>query len=137
MIDKLFEQLKRHEGLRLKPYRCSAGKLTIGYGRNLDDAGISESEAVWMLGNDVQKVRQALSGLQWFLSLDPVRQNVCINMAFNLGVARFLGFKNTIAGIVDKDYHRAADEMLNSRWAKQVGKRAEELAEQMRRGEYE
>lgn len=134
----LLEQLKRHEGLRLKPYRCTAGKLTIGYGRNLDDKGISEYEAELMLASDIHEVQDALTKrLPVYILLDPVRKDVLANMAFNLGVAGLLKFKNMITALESGDYDAASRHMLDSRWAKQVGSRAGELARQLRKGEYQ
>ena len=132
---KLAEQLKKHEGLRLKPYTDTVGKLTLGIGRNLEDKGITEQEALFMLNNDVDYFYGQLNKkLHWFKSLDDARQNVLVNMAFNLGVAGLLTFKNMLEECKNEQYNFASIEMLDSKWAKQVGYRAEELAEQMRTG---
>lgn len=136
-MKKEIEQIKRHEGLRLKPYRCTSGKLTIGYGRNLEDSGISLSEANGMLIEDVCSVSIDLRArISWFERLNEARQGVLINMAFNLGAAGLLKFKKMLSSAELGDFESAADEMLDSRWAKQVGKRANELARQMRTGKY-
>ena len=135
---KLAEQLKVHEGLRLKPYKDTVGKWTIGIGRNLEDKGITEQEALFMLNNDVDYFHDKIKKeINWFWALDDVRQNVLVNMAFNLGVSGLLTFKNTLRLISFSRYEEAAEEMLNSKWARQVGYRAEELAEQMRTGEFQ
>jgi len=131
----LRSQLERHEGLRLKPYRDTVGKLTVGYGRNLDDVGISRDEADFMLDNDMDKVEQQLCTVEDYKALNSVRQTVIANMAFNLGFAGLMGFRNMWSAIGAEDWDRAASEMLDSRWAVQVGGRAIELAEIMRRGE--
>jgi|TARA_Y100000114_G_C11752498_1_gene325111 lysozyme len=131
----LLQQLQRHEGLRLKPYRDAVGKLTIGYGRNLDDRGISEDEAGFMLDNDIDQVVAELERLPLYLGLDSVRQTVLANMAFNMGVPTLLEFRRMLGALAEKDWDRAADEMLDSKWARQVGSRAVELSELMRRGE--
>ena len=132
---KLAEQLKKHEGLRLKPYTDTVGKLTLGIGRNLEDKGITEQEALFMLNNDVDYFHGQLNKkLTWFKNLDDARQNVLVNMAFNLGVAGLLTFKNMLDAVRMGLFLVAAEEMLDSKWAKQVGYRAEELAEQMRTG---
>ncbi|WP_457755170.1 glycoside hydrolase family protein [Thermovibrio ammonificans] len=126
------------EGLRLKPYRDTVGKLTIGVGRNLDDVGITEEEALYLLENDIQRaVKDAteIFGTTTWLSLDEIRQAVIIDMLFNLGKPRFLTFRKFIQAVKEGDFERASKEMLNSRWARQVGKRAERLAYMMRRGE--
>lgn len=135
---KLKEQLKRHEGLRLKPYTDTVGKLTIGIGRNLEDKGISEKEADIMLENDIEYFHMKLTQrLEWFYKLCECRQNVLVNMAFNLGVGGLLTFRNMLAFVELGDYDLAADEMLDSKWANQVSNRAIELANQMRTGEYQ
>ena len=136
LMDRIKEQLVRHEGLRLKPYRCTAGKLTIGIGRNLDDCGISQSEAYIMLINDIMNCEKQLQAKipDIYNGLDEVRKSVLLNMCFNLGINGLLGFKNTLAFVKAGDWERAANNMLVSRWAKQVGRRAIELSELMRKG---
>jgi lysozyme len=134
-MKKEIDLLKKHEGLRLKPYRCSAGKLTIGYGHNLDDVGISEEEAEMLLLNDLLTANiEVENRFVWFEDLDEVRKAVVVNMIFNLGIARFSAFKKTISLIEEGSYSEAAQEMLDSRWANQVGSRANELSEMMRTG---
>ena len=135
-MSQLIDQLKRHEGYRSKPYTCSAGKLTIGYGRNLDDVGISDEEAEVMLESDVLIAQQAANTLDYYETLDSVRQDVIVNMIFNMGMTRFLGFKNMNAALYVKDYNLASTEMLSSKWAVQVGDRSRELSAQMKNGEY-
>lgn len=136
LMDRIKEQLVRHEGLRLKPYRCTAGKLTIGIGRNLDDCGITQSEAYVMLINDIMNCEKQLQAKipDIYNGLDEVRKSVLLNMCFNLGINGLLGFKNTLAFVKAGDWERAANNMLVSRWAKQVGHRAIELSELMRKG---
>ena len=136
LMDRIKEQLVRHEGLRLKPYRCTAGKLTIGIGRNLDDCGITQSEAYVMLINDIMNCEKQLQSKipDIYNGLDEVRKSVLLNMCFNLGVSGLLGFKNTLEFIKAGDWERAANNMLVSKWAKQVGRRAIELSELMRKG---
>lgn len=127
--------LKKHEGLRLKPYRCTAGKLTIGYGRNLEDKGISEREALSMLMEDIGDTYNFLnSRYGWFHELNRSRQAVCIDMAYNLGMAGFHSFKKTRLHLANHDFDLAAREMLDSKWAKQVGQRAKDLAKIMKEG---
>ena len=135
---KLAEQLKKHEGFREHPYKDTVGKWTIGIGRNLEDKGITEQEAMFMLNNDVNYFyTNIIKTLPWFSNLDDVRQNVLVNMAFNLGIAGLMTFKKMLDAVRLDLYLVAAEEMLNSKWAKQVGYRAEELAKQMRTGEYQ
>lgn len=128
----LMDLLVKHEGLRLKPYRCPAGKLTIGVGRNIEDNGISEGEAYFMLLNDAQRVmREADESFSWFSGLSPARQMVVMDMIFNMGLSGFSQFKRTIQYIRGADYEQAAAEMLDSKWAGQVGSRALRLADMM------
>lgn len=135
---KLAEQLKKHEGLRLKPYTDTVGKLTLGIGRNLEDKGITEQEALFMLNNDVDYFYSQLDKrITWFKHLDDSRQNVLVNMAFNLGVAGLLTFKNMLKECGEGHFYAASKEMIKSKWAEQVGYRAEELSQQMRTGEYQ
>ncbi len=129
----LKDDIKRQEGLRLKPYIDSVGKLTIGYGRNLDDVGISEAEANSMLDADLRiAINEVQRLFPWLINLSESRKNVIYNMAFNMGLPTLQKFKNMIAAINCGDYITAADEMLNSKWARQVGIRADELANIMR-----
>lgn len=137
MIDRaaMTRQLRLHEGERLKPYRCTAGTLTIGVGRNLEDRGITREESAMLLANDIAtEERELLRALPWVAQLDEVRQRVLLDMSFNLGLVGLLGFKNTLATIKAGDYQRAASMMLDSKWARQVGQRAERLSRMMATG---
>jgi lysozyme len=132
-IEALKDQLILHEGLKLEPYQCTAGKLTIGVGRNIEDIGITEDEARYLLDNDILRVCDELDrNLPWWRDLSDARQRVLVDMVFNLGISRFMQFKNTIAAIESGDYDTASEEMLNSRWADQVGQRAKTLSRMMR-----
>jgi len=134
---RIKQMLKRHEGLRLKPYRDTVGKLTIGYGRNLEDDGISLEEAELMLENDLDRaVKAARDVVAGFDELDEVRQAVLVDMAFNLGRAGLASFQKMRAALALGDFERAAAEMLDSLWARQVGRRARELAEMIRTGQW-
>ena len=136
-MSRIEEQLIVDEGLKLKPYPCTAGKLTIGVGRNLDDRGITKEEALYLLRNDIKEVGlDVSSNLPWFASLCPARQDVLVNMAFNLGIEGLLKFKNTLKHVQAGEYDLAATGMLESKWAGQVGARASRLAQMMRTGEY-
>jgi lysozyme len=138
LISSLIEQLRRDEGCVLKPYRDQVGKLTIGVGRNLDDVGISSDEAEYLLANDIRKADGAVvAALPCMANIDPIRRAVLTNMAFNMGIYGLLGFKHTLDLVRDHKYADAADSMLNSKWAHQVGVRAARLSEQMRTGEWQ
>ena len=133
-MNRLEKDLVRDEGLRLKPYLDTVGKLTIGYGRNLDDNGINEDEALAMLRNDIQVSRKELSAYGWFTRLDERRQEALINMHFNLGLPRLLTFRKMIAALDAQQYTKAANEALDSRWAQQVGERAVRIARIIKEG---
>ncbi len=129
------KQLIGHEGLEQKVYRCPAGKLTIGVGRNLEDKGITEEEALFLLKNDIAECEEDLRSIfSEYDALDESRQRVLIDMRFNLGPSRFRLFKKMIAAVKGKDFSRAAGEMKDSNWYRQVGKRAETLAKMMEAG---
>jgi len=133
---KITELIKKHEGLRLTPYRCSADKLTIGYGRNLDDVGISEEEAVFLLEHDIaQATREAISIFPDFGLYSESRQNAIVDMLFNLGKSRFLGFRKMIASIKKGDWIEAKAQAKDSAWHRQVGNRAKEIEEMLGAGE--
>lgn len=127
--------LIQHEGLRLRPYKDTVGKLTIGVGRNLDDVGISDVEAYIMLDNDIKKVKdQVFATLPWAFKLDEPRQAVILSMAFNMGLAGLLAFKNMLGAVETGNYSDAAKHMLDSKWAVQVGNRATYLSKIMETG---
>ncbi|WP_036591240.1 glycoside hydrolase family protein [Oceanospirillum maris] len=132
--DVLLPQLKAHEGLRLKPYRCTEGKLTIGVGRNLEDRGITEDEALYLLANDVDDVLKRLQEVSVFNQLDTARQAVLANMAFQLGFSGLSKFRRMWAALETEHYDQAAMEMMNSRWAVQTPNRAYQLSVMMREG---
>ena len=134
-IDQLIIELKRDEGLRLLPYRDTVGKLTIGYGRNFDDVGISIAEANNMLLNDINRVLPQLDkSMPWWRDLSEARQRVLCNMAFNLGITKLLKFTKTLKMMQDGNYKQAAEAMRQSLWYRQVGVRAERLAVMMDNG---
>lgn len=133
--DAMIRQLRLHEGERLRPYRCTADKLTIGVGRNLEDTGITAEESAYLLGNDIDRFYAAVRReLPWVEKLDEVRQRVLVDMAFNLGIAGLLSFKKTLATIKAGNYEKASAMMLDSKWAMQVGQRADRLSVMMRTG---
>ena len=129
------DRVQKHEGLRLKPYRCTAGKLTIGYGRNLDDVGISKDEADELLNNDLEVAEKELfNAFPWVVGIDKKRYYVLVEMVFNMGIARFKQFKKMISACEKKDWETASEHALDSAWHKQVGKRAETLAKILKEG---
>lgn len=152
-IQQLRADLARDEGTgpivkgRLLPYfdccgkffracQCAhQGKLTIGHGRNIEDRGISAEEADVLLASDIKDVHAEMRTLfQWTLEMAQNRQRAFANMLFNLGATKLTGFKNTLAAMASGRYMRAASGMRASKWARQVGARAERLAKLMEQG---
>ena len=132
-LGDLKQQLIRHEALRLKPYKDSVGKLTIGVGRNLDDVGISEAEAMFLLESDIALVCADLDRVfPWWRQLSEIRQLVLADMAFNVGLPKLKGFRKALQAMQEARWDDAATEMLDSMWARQVGPRALRLAQMMR-----
>jgi lysozyme len=129
----LRQLLINHEGMRLKPYKDTVGKLTIGVGRNLDDKGITYQEALQMLDKDIEDATSdCLHAFPWYADLTQQRQWVIISMVFNMGLAGVKKFAHMLSYIELGDYDGAAWEMAQSKWAQQVGMRAVELQEMMR-----
>jgi lysozyme len=139
-MSDLIEQLKKHEGVRTHAYLCSENKITVGVGRNLDEnggLGLSSDEIDYLLQNDINRcVRELAYAFDWFSSLDGVRQDAMVNLAFNLGITRLQQFKLALDAMERGQYHKAATEFLDSRWAKQVGNRAIEVTYMISSGEY-
>ena len=138
MLEQDYKLLtKSFEGLRLKPYKCTAGKVTIGYGRNLDDIGINKEEADMMFDRDWDNAIDYAKRLCTendidYKHLHKDRFYVLTDMCFNLGYTGTSKFKNMLCALKNGDYSTAANEMLNSLWAKQVGNRAIKLSALMR-----
>ena len=133
--ERLTQRLILDEALRLKPYRCSEGKLTIGVGRNLDDKGLTRQEALYLLSHDIDDAAaDARSLVPGFDQLDDVRQEVLVNMALNLGRARLAGFRLFLAAVTRHEWAEAGRQMRSSKWFGQVKDRAERLAKAMETG---
>lgn len=155
--EDLKDQLVKHEGLRLQVYKDPVGIDTIGVGRNLESRGIAtrelkmmnktmkdiykhgitRAEAMYLLANDIEDFEIELAeNFPVVETLSAERQMVLVNMAFNLGIGGISQFNNMWKAIEQGNYDKAAEEMLDSRWARQVGYRAKELAEQMSKDSY-
>jgi lysozyme len=134
--DDLVRLLTRHEGRRTHPYVDTAGKLTIGVGRNLTDRGLSGGEIDLLLANDIVMARAACRRLYGddFDTAAPARRQALVSMAFNLGQTRLAGFVRFRAAVMRGDWDLAAAEALDSRWASQTGHRASEVAAMLRAG---
>ena len=145
------------EGEKLKVYFDTERHPSVGVGRNLDSArkggkgisaretlelditrasviknGVTRKQSRLLLANDIDNVFADLDrALPWWRTLDPVRQRVLANMCFNLGITKLLGFKQTLGLIKRGLYDMASETMLESKWARQVGKRALRLSRLM------
>lgn len=149
MGSKLTELIKLHEGTgpvrngHLMPYHDGEGLLTIGYGFCLDKTGLSEGECEFILRNRTNEIYYDCEKVfDWFEQLNEARKAVIVSMIYNMGMAAFSGtdghpgFKKTMKYLSDGDFYNASIEMLDSRWAKQVGRRAKELSSMMRTGSW-
>jgi lysozyme len=130
-VERLKEDLIADEGLRLTPYQCPAGKTTIGVGRNLDDVGITEAEAMALLDNDIVRVKAQLTKALPWLQGDNV-QRALGNMTFQMGLGGVLKFKKMLAALQVKDYTAARREALDSAWARQTPQRAKRVTDLMK-----
>lgn len=141
MIEQLTAQLRRDEGTKATVYKDTLGFDTIGVGRLIDSrkpgAGLRPDEIDYLLRNDINdRVAALQKALPWFVKLDEARQGVLINMAFQMGTAGLLAFRQTLALVSNGKYTEAADQMLKSKWAEQTPGRAKRLSEQMKTGEW-
>jgi len=141
MKTKLTAQLRRDEGEVLYAYQDSLSYLTIGVGRLIDKrkgGGITHEESDYLLSNDIDK-REAelLRRAPWMANLDAARFGALVNIAFQMGVDGLLGFTNTLALLRAGDYPGAAAGMLKSKWAGQTPERAQRIAQQIIKGEWQ
>tara|TARA_B110001450_G_scaffold236368_1_gene241760 strand:- start:18 stop:437 length:420 start_codon:yes stop_codon:yes gene_type:complete len=136
----IIEMLRAHEGVETHAYKCTAEKITIGVGRNIDPAGgigLSDDEIDFLLANDVARVnKELLLTFSWFAELDEVRKDCMINICFQLGLPRLKKFKKSLAYMANGDFDLAADEFLDSNWASQTPARANEITQMIRSGDY-
>lgn len=133
--EKLKDLLLQDEGYRQFSYKDTAGKLTIGIGRNIEECGISKDEALYLLDNDINNCLNDLrASLTFFDALNEARRIVLLNMCFNLGIPKLMQFRKMRDALDRQDYTEAAKEMLASDWANQVGHRAQRLAYIMETG---
>lgn len=128
MKQETFKQLKDHikeyEGLSNVLYKCTSNKLSIGYGRNLEDVGISKDEAEYLLKNDIDIALDEVSEHFDMPNLPEPAQIVLVDMCFNMGISRLLNFRNMIKAMEQDDWDKAADELLDSKYAAQTKRRA-------------
>jgi lysozyme len=125
MYDKLKEHIKEYEGFSSLAYECTAGYTTIGYGRNIEQKGITKEEAEHLLINDIKQYYKELRGIiNKFDELPEKAQLVLVDMTYNLGLSKLLNFENMLDAIDAHDWEKAAIELLDSRYASQVKRRA-------------
>jgi lysozyme len=116
--EKLLTDLIRDEGIRLKPYLDTAGKETIGIGRNLTERGITFDEAKMLAKNDIAICAEELDQhIPWWRGLSPARQQALMNMMFNMGWPRLSGFVKLLDALRRGDWETAKREALDSKWA--------------------
>ena len=131
---EIIKMIKQHEGYRPYIYYDSIGYPTGGYGHAfLPHSPLPHDVAVLLFENDFKEAERNYDRLE--LNLSPIRRAVVVDMLFNLGLTRLIGFRRMLAALKKEDYKKAAYEMLDSKWAKQVKSRAFRLAQMMRRGE--
>jgi len=136
VMDKLIDSIKHHEGCKLIPYQDTAGKMTIGFGRNLTDNGINLKEAEVLFQTDLANAIEDFWKLPFsvILNCNADRRRVLVEMLYNMGLSKLLGFTKMIGALEASDFQLAPDEMLDSKWAKQVGERSRRLANTMKTG---
>lgn len=131
-----FKYLQRkHEGLSLKPYKCTANRTTIGYGRNVQDNGITLDEAEHMLETDCTRAwNDAQTLFPKIKTYTENRQLALADMSFNLGLTKLSKFVRMRNAIENGDWNKAAKCAQESLWYKQVGNRSKWVVEQLRNG---
>lgn len=136
-MSKLTELLIKHEGKMNFPYEDTTGHISIGVGRNLTDRGLSDSEILMLLSNDLAiSVTELTEAFSWFADLNEARQDALISMHYNLGMPKLLKFRKTLELLEQGMFEAAALEMLDSKWANQIGQRAKDLSKMLSTGEY-
>ena len=126
----LIERIASNEGFRSKPYRCSNNVLTFGHGLTW----LTEEESLVILSNRISDLHIRLGqNFDWYDNLPPEIKSVVVECTFQMGVNGFSKFKKAIACMKEKDWKGAADEMLDSKWAKSDSpNRAKRLADIVR-----
>ena len=133
---ELLDRLKAFEGYRRHAYHCSLDHLTIGYGTMIEEGGhgVPEYIAELLLRDYLQTIETRLKAHDWYSALDTARQHCILEMAYQMGVEGVLGFRNMIAALERGDYAEAANQALDSLWAKQTPNRARDVAERLAAG---
>lgn len=132
-MDRLRKTIIRHEGSRLKMYQDTLGIWTIGVGHNIQEKGISPDVMALILEEDLaESIADLKRNISFFSDLPEQIQEALVNLCFNMGIPRLLQFKKTLAYLRDEDFKSAANELLDSRYAAQVGQRAIEISDMIR-----
>lgn len=135
-VEKIIDDLKYEEGYRAHCYECSMGAHTVGYGRNIDEEqgglGISEDEAEFLLKNDIHRSALECERFHWFENLNNRQQSVIIHLCFWIGYPRLTQFKKMAAALANEDWETAADELMDSKLARDIPGRAERLAKELK-----
>ena len=136
--DQLKYQLTVDEAVRKFAYQDTNGFWTIGIGRNVDKRGgrgLSDDEILYLLENDLKNTEHDLDAhFKWWRNMTPARQDVLMNMCFNLGINRLLQFHNFLGACAQSNWDHAAAEMEDSLWYRQVGARGVRLRDAMKKG---
>lgn len=151
--NEMIQRFVLHEGCVLQPYKCPAGCWTIGVGRNIEANplteeekrvcgdymhGITKNAAYYLLRNDIERVKkECQKNIPFFNKLDKERRWALLDMCFNLGINGLMKFKRMLGSIGVGNYDLAAEQCLQSKYAKQTGKRAQRVAKTIRTGRFE
>lgn len=151
-MEKIIKRLEFHESCVLKPYICPAGKKTIGIGHNVEarpwtdeekkaigdwEKGITKNMAYMICRNDVNLCLKDLKKLDFWKSLDDERQYALIDICFNLGFVGLKKFRKMLKALSEKNYVEASNQLLDSKYATQTGKRAKRIAKLIKTGVWE
>jgi len=134
-VDDIADRLKVEEGWSPTVYRCSQQKWTLGWGRNVDSTGpgITKAEGEILLRNDIDRtIKELRSALPWFDDLDMTRTAVLVEVTFQMGLTTLRKFKLMLAALERGDNAEAANQLLSSKYARQVPARAQRYAERLR-----
>lgn len=125
LLNEIRDHVKEYEGYSQLVYECTAGYATIGYGRNLEQRGITKEESEYLLANDLQQCIKELRGIiNKFDELPSKAQLVLVDMCYNLGLSKLLNFENMLDAIDARNWEEASKQLLDSRYAAQVKRRA-------------
>ena len=129
----LIDDIKKHEGFKAKPYRCTEGYLTVAYGKRVDYIEVSKQTAEEWLKKDLEDLEARVEAtFGWYYNSPQTVKDVVMNMCYQLGVSGFSKFKKTIDLLDKGKYDKASKEMLNSLWSRQTPQRSKELSDKIK-----